>query len=233
MFTHRYEIRYSDYKTHTEVKPSSVLDFVQDVSIKASDACGYGIHKLREMNLAWLLQGIKLHFNKPLSTLYSVDVSTAIKDMKGVISDRGCILSQNGEIVAKTVAAWFIFDGSAMRPIKIPDEIAAAYTPHNFDDDFYAYKKIKTQPAEKVCEVTIHNKEIDTNNHLNNHKSAEILMDALPFDFFFSDANIFYKKACFLGDKLSLCRKETENGYYVHLETPDGEICVAGIFEKL
>ena len=68
MFSHTYEIRYSDYKTHTEVKPASLLDFVQDVSIKASDDCGYGIHKLKEMNLAWLLQGIKLHFNKPLSS---------------------------------------------------------------------------------------------------------------------------------------------------------------------
>ena len=33
-----------------------------------------------------------------------------------------------------------------------------------------------------------------------------------------------------LGDELGICVEEIENGYYVHLQSMDGEICVAGEF---
>ena len=41
--------------------------------------------------------------------------------------------------------------------------------------------------------IRVSNKDIDTNRHLNNEKGAELLMDALPFDFFFTDMSIIYK----------------------------------------
>jgi len=43
---------------------------------------------------------------------------------------------------------------------------------------------------------------------------------------------VFYKKSAYLGDELELCIKEIPKGYYVHLQTKDKEICVAGKFEN-
>ena len=57
-------------------------------------------------------------------------------------------------------------------------------------------------------------------------------MDALPYDFSFNRMNILYKKAAYHGDVLYICRTDLENGYYVHLETADKEVCVAGTFEQ-
>ena len=86
--------------------------------------------------------------------------------------------------------------------------------------------------ADVLYTVRVSNKEIDTNRHLNNQKSAELLMDALPLDFSFSDMTVFYKKSAYLGDELELCAKEISNGYYIHLQTKEKEICVAGTFTK-
>jgi len=108
MFTHTYETRYGDYKDFDTIKTGAVLDFVQDISIKDSERSGFGIHALNEMNLAWLMQGINVEFKKPVKTLLPIEVSTAVKTLKGVTSERGCIIRQNGEIVAKTVANCFI-----------------------------------------------------------------------------------------------------------------------------
>ena len=82
MFKTTYETRYGDYKDFDTIKVSSILDMIQDVSTKNSDACGYGMNKLREMNVAWLLKGITIKIDKPVKTGLPVDVKTAIKPFK-------------------------------------------------------------------------------------------------------------------------------------------------------
>ena len=57
-------------------------------------------------------------------------------------------------------------------------------------------------------------------------------MDALPFDFFFTDMSIIYKNQAHLGDVLGVCIKELEKGYYVHLETENKDVCVSATFIK-
>ncbi len=232
MFTHTYQMRYGDFKDFDTVKPAALLDLVQDIAIKHSDSCGFGLYKMRDMNMAWLLQGINLHIDRLPDTRKDITVHTAVRNMKGVVSDRGSIIEQDGEVCAKTVAAWFLFDGARMRPIRIPDYIAENYEDHDFGDDFFVYKKPQLFEAEKLYEVRIGNGHIDTNRHLNNQKSAEMLLDALPEDFSFTDASILYKKAAHFGDMLSVCSAKTENGYFIKLENKDGELCVAATFEK-
>jgi len=232
MFKYKYETRYGDYKDFETVKPSALLDIVQDIAIKHSDSCGYGLTKMRDIGYAWLIQGIKLHLKKPIKALCEIEAYTAVKNMHAATSERGCIIKQNGEIVAKTVANWFLFDCNRLRPCRIPKEICSAYAIHDFEDNFFEYTKPELHEADVINTLRISNKEIDTNKHLNNQKSAEILMDALPFDFSFTDMTVFYKKSAYLGDELELCIKEIPKGYYVHLQTKDKEICVAGKFEN-
>ncbi len=232
MFKYNYETRYGDYKDFETVKPAALMDIVQDVAIKHSDECGYGLNKMRDLGLAWLIQGVKLHLEKPIKSLCEIEAYTAVKSMQAATSVRGCIIKQNGEIVGKTVANWFLFDCNRLRPCRIPQEICSAFEIHDFEDDFFEYTKPETYEEEALYTLRISNKEIDTNKHLNNQKSAELLMDALPFEFFFTDMTLLYKKPAYLGDELELCLKEIENGYYVHLQTKEKEICVAGTFEK-
>lgn len=232
MFETTYSLRYGDYKDFENVKPAALLDIVQDVAIKHSDSCGYGLTKMRDIGYAWLIQGIKMHIERPVSINDEITVCTAIKNMRAATSERGCIIKQNDKIVAKTIANWFLLDCSSLRPCRIPQEICEAYDTHDFEDDFFEYKKPELMDADVLYTVRVSNKEIDTNRHLNNQKSAELLMDALPLDFSFSDMTVFYKKSAYLGDELELCAKEISNGYYIHLQTKEKEICVAGTFTK-
>lgn len=232
MFTLEYETRYGDYKDFYTVKPSSVLDIIQDISTKDSARCGYDMDTLKSMNIAWLMQGINVQFVKPVRTHLPLEVSTAVKTLKGATSERGCFIKQNGETVAKSVANWFIFNTEKMRIGRITPEMTRAYEFYEFEDEFFEYKKAPVLEIEKPeYRVRIANKEIDTNMHLNNQKGAELLMDALPFDFCFNNIKMIYKKQAHLGDELEVCRKEIPGGYYVHMQTKEKEICVAGTFE--
>ena len=232
MFEYTYTMRYGDLKNAETIKPSSILDVIQDVAIRNSDKCGFTMDKMREINMAWMLQGIKVHFDEPVKARLPLVAHTAVKNMKGITSERGTIIYQDGKPVVKAVANWFLFDANRGRPGKIPADMAESYPMYDFEDEFFSYTKPSLMDdAEILYQVRVSNKDIDTNVHLNNQKSAEMLMDALPFDFFFTDMNVYYKKAAVLGDILELCSRKTENGYYVHLQTPEKDVCVAGIFE--
>ncbi len=230
MFSRTYEMRYGDYKDFEQIKVSSVLDLVQDVSICHSDACGSGLDALRKIRRAWLLQGLKLHLDRPVRAGLPITLRTAVKNLRSITSERGCLIEQAGEVVGKTVASWFFFDTALMKPTRIPEDFENAYGLHDFEDDFFTYQKPTCVAAEPFDTVRISNKELDTNCHLNNQKSAELLMDALPFDYYFTDMTIYYRKAAFLGDRLALCRQELPNGWYACLQSEEGELYVAATF---
>ena len=233
MHKYIYDIRYCDYKDFDTVKTSTVLDAVQEAAIRNSEQCGFGIEVLREKNVAWLLQGINLSFEKQVSTHFSLEVFTAVKNMRGVLSERGCTISQNGENVAKSIANWCLFNTQKKRLVRIPAEMIKSYDCYDFGDDFFTYVRPEIcEDAQEKYTIRVANKEIDTNKHLNNQKGAELLMDALPFDFEIKNIKIFYPNQAYLGEELSVCVKEIENGYYVHLKNKENNICVVGTFEN-
>lgn len=233
MFEFTYQPRYGDYKNYDEISVGAVLDFIQDISIRDSERCGFSLDKMRSLNLAWLLLGINLRFKKPVKTTDIVSVETGVKTHRGAISDRCCIIKQNDVIVAESVSRWFIFDTEKLRPCKIPADMLSAYDIYTFEDDFFNFKKPElSEISEKAYSVRVSNQDIDTNMHLNNRKSAIILMDALPYDFAFNNIKILYQKPAFLGDELNVYVKQLTNGYYVQLLTREKELCVAGTFEK-
>ena len=233
MFKYIYDTRYCDFKDFDTIKPGSVLDAIQEAAIRNSEDCGFGIDALRSMNRAWILQGLNVRFETTVRTHAPIETYTAVKNMKGVLSERGCVLCQNGQTVAKSIANWCLLDTEKMRLCRIPKEMTDTYKIHDFKDDFFAYERPEIiEDAPPVYQIRVCNKEIDTNRHLNNQKGAELLLDALPFDFELRNIKLFYPSPAYLGDELWVCVNEIENGYYVHLKNKDNTVCVAGTFEN-
>ena len=234
MYKYIYEIRYSDYKDFEIVKTSTALNAIQEVAIRNSEYAGFGVDKLREMDRAWLLQGINVCFEKSIKTSSDLEVYTAVKSLRGVLSERGSIIKQDGEVVAKSIANWCLLDTKRMRLAKVPEEMTASYTHCDFDGDtFFTYERPEIiEDAKSLYKVKVSNKELDTNKHLNNQKGAELLMDALPFEFEIKKLSLIYPQSAYLGEELDVCVKEIENGYYVHLKNQEGKVCVAGTFQN-
>ncbi len=233
MFRYDYNIRYSDYKDFETVKTSAILEVIQEAAILNSASCGFGIDNLRSINRAWLLQGINVRIENPVSTNYPLVANTAVKSLKGVLSERGTIIEQNGKTVVKSIANWCLLDTERMRLARIPREMTDSYEHYDFGDEFFSYVRPEIiEDAPEMYKILVSNKELDTNKHLNNQKGAELLMDAIPFDFDIKDIKLYYPNPAYLGEELSVCVKKTQNGYYVHLKNTDGAVCVAGIFEN-
>ena len=126
-----------------------------------------------------------------------------------------------------------LLDTERMRLARIPKEMMESYEQYDFGDEFFSYVRPEIiEDAPKRYTIRISNKEIDTNMHLNKLKGAELLIDALPFDFEIKNIKLYYPNPAYLGDEIQVCICEIENGFYVHLKKNDGTICVAGTFEN-
>lgn len=232
MYIYNYNIRYSDYKDFETVKTSTLLEVIQEAAILNSASSGFGVDNLRDMNRAWLLQGINVRIENPVSTHCPLVVNTAVKSLKGVLSERGTIIEQNGKTAVKSIANWCLLDTERMRLARIPKEMTDSYEHYDFEDEFFTYVRPEViEDAPEMYKIRVSNKELDTNKHLNNQKGAELLMDAIPFDCEIRDIKIHYPNPAYLGEELCVCVKETEKGYYVHLKNSEDVICVAGTFE--
>ncbi len=234
MYKYLYDIRYSDFKDFDTVKVSTILNAIQEVAIRNSEFAGFGIETLRNMNRAWLLQGMNVRFKKSVKTSSPIEAYTAVKSLRGVVSERGCVIKQNNETVAESIANWCLLDTERMRLAKVPKEMTDDYEHYDFEgDEFFTYQRpeiIEDVPCS--YKVRVSNKELDTNKHLNNQKGAELLMDALPFDFEIKEISLIYPNSAYLGEELDVCITEIDNGYYIHLKNQDGKVCVAGTFKR-
>ena len=78
MFSKEYSFRYGDLDNKFNIKISTVLDILQDISILHSDFVGFSLEKLYSMNIAWLLKGWRIRFLSKLDFNNSVTVKTGI-----------------------------------------------------------------------------------------------------------------------------------------------------------
>lgn len=229
----RYNTRYGDYKDFEEIKTGALLDIIQDISILDSKSRGYGIHAMHDMGMAWLMQGITLKIENKVSTHHHIDAFTGVAKIGGCTSMRGCILRQNGNVVAKSIALWFLMDIENGRLARIPKEMLEAYDNFDFNDDFFDFKKPKAPEFSGGGEsVVVSNRDIDTNCHLNNEKAVEIILDAIPFDYEYNRIDILYKKETHLGDVL--CRRviNDDGVYWVELSCNGESSVVAHIVNE-
>lgn len=82
MFCRDYSFRYSDIDYKEEVKLSTVIDMLQDISIIHSEEVGYPRDRLISMSIAWLLLGWRIKFIEPLDKNKSVEVRTGIMSVR-------------------------------------------------------------------------------------------------------------------------------------------------------
>lgn len=227
MYIKEYEFRYGDLNRRGNIKISTVLDILQEAAILHSAAVGYDTEKLAEMKIAWLLEGWRLRFDATLHNRSKVTVKTGIMTIKTCESNRGYEVWQDGERKIIATADWFTMNTEKRRIARIPQECIDAFDKVDEPDNGLLFERFKPlEEIETIDTRKVEKRDIDTNNHMNNVKSVEILLDYLPDDFKMKELNVRYRKELIAGESITVCRKETEDGFALELKNDSGDACV-------
>lgn len=226
LFEKKYEFRYGDLDKNGNIKIAAILDVLQDVSISHSAKVGFGLEGLYSISRAWLLEGWRVKIKEPLNSSEIV-AKTGIMKMHHFSSFRKYEIWQDGVCKVEGTASWFLVNTETMRPMVVSEEMLAVYECENVPDNGIPFLKLRPGiETSFVSENPVFKRDLDTNNHMNNVKSAEIAMELLPDGAVVDEFKVTYRKAIQPEDTVKQYGSVTEKGYYAELKNGKDESCV-------
>jgi len=233
-----FEVKYYEINKYQEATPTTILNYLEETAISHSEAVGFGVDKLRNENLAWLLRYWILNMDQYPSWKEKVIIETWACNFKYFYATREFIIKNNkGDTLGKATSQWVFLNIKNKKPLRIPKEIINAYGIISLRAVEKSFDKLCYYPNGEIKqEFFVRRSDIDTNNHVNNTKYVEWILETVPqntYDNFnLSFLEIQYKKETIYGSPIISCCNELNDGY-VHCildKTGNNELAVAKTF---
>lgn len=228
MYSFDSRVRYSEIDESRKLSTFAILNYFQDCTTFHGEDVGLGLDLMQEQKRAWWLSGWNVYINRQPELGEKIRISTWPYLFKGIYGFRCfAMFDEAGEMLAAADSCWFSFDLEKNRPLKITEDMVSAYHAENdrrIDlPDFTRRLKVPKELADGGTVVVGH-QHLDTNHHVNNAQYVNIARDLLPSRFHLKELKAEYIKAAQLGDVIVARTAEVENGVFVSLQNPDGEI---------
>ena len=209
------------------VKKSTVIDLLQDVSIEHSNSVGLDRFKYETLGIACLLAGWHIKYISSLVPFQSVTVKTGIMKISKCETYRKYEIWQNSECKVIATALWFTVNTQTMKICRNTEEIFSVFECITEEDNNLSCDKLRPREnAEFMGSTTVEKRDLDSNNHMNNVKSVEVALNRIPEDYDFSEIQVKYRKELKVGETISVHCKKTEKGFYLEIRNADNDICV-------
>lgn len=190
IFVREYDIRYKDVNNRQEATPVSILNFVEET---AADHCAYigkSVYDLQKNGIGWVLYaGCYVMNHYPLYR-ERIKIETWISMFRGFMGYREYrVLSEEGKFYGGFRGLWLYFDLQKRKPIPVDKIFYELWPLRNevaIDQEITPSKKDIENP-DIIKSFTVRRYDIDSNNHVNNVRYMQWLMESIP--------DLFYEKA--------------------------------------
>ena len=226
-----YYLRASDFDKFNHIKPSAVLDLFQDAAGQHANELGVGFDEMLSRSYLWVLTKIKFKMLTQPTSYQKVVVKTWPLEPNRIIYRREyCIEDENGNCLIAGSSEWVVIHSEKRRFVSVPDL-------YSFSDGFHTEimceeKLGKVPDFEINCNPHIVNAgfcELDANNHVNNTKYANYVLDAISptANDQLKEFQIDYRKEVFHGTQLNIYHTIDDNSVVAKGQNTDGEIIFA------
>lgn len=235
-FVQPFNVRYCDVDFKDELKPSTVLAFLEEAACYSADELGFGYSYVKPRNLAFVVTNVCCSFHRPVQLFEKgVCVKTWPLPPTYVTFGREYQLCVGDEVVVNASSRWCLLDVADGKIAPSKRIEGQDYSTYNTDRALEITRwKIPVFPLEEGEErfsITIANSEYDHNLHVNNTRYADYCFNVFTLEELSQMAlqyfAITYVKQCYEGDVLRFYRKQLdEKQYYVQGVNASGEIVV-------
>lgn len=226
-----YYLRASDFDKFDQIKPSAVLDLFQDAAGQHAEEIGVGFKSMLNRSYMWVLTRIKFNIITNPKSYQKVLVKTWPLEPNRINYRREySIENENGEKLIVGSSEWVVIDSEKRRFVSMPDLYTFSQgfkTEKMFEEKLSKIRDFETvnQPYCVVAGFS----ELDVNNHVNNTKYANYVLDAVnpdkkeELEFF----QIDYRKEVFSKDKIFVYHTKEENTVLAKGQNEIGETLFA------
>lgn len=211
-----------DTDSRCRLKPSSFMDFAQEIANVHADVLGFGYDDLQKTRTVWVLSRMHLHFNRYPMWREEVKLTTWHKGAEGLFYLRDFLMTgSGGETLVAATTSWVVLNIDTRR-ISRDSEVLDNGTACHDNALEHSCDKVRIPAganAEKVGEHKVSYSDVDMNGHTNNARYIVWALDALGYDFAVNnpvkDLKINFNNETRPGDTVELYRAEAGGRIYI------------------
>lgn len=209
LYTKKYKVQIRDIDFTGKIKLSSLFLYFQDIAGLHSENLGIGRSVLEANGALWVLARARVDIVRYPIWNEEITIETwplapnRLEFMRDFL-----VKDSSGQILAKAVSTWVIIDKKT-RKLKRTDSIFSKYPP-TIKERAIDCRLGRLKPKgtlEKVYTREVRYSDIDLNEHLNNAKYVDFIMDAFTIKehkkYFIKSIEISYSNEALPGDTIS------------------------------
>lgn len=204
-----FEVHYYEVNQYQEATPVSVLNYLEETAIAHSEAVGLGLNKLKSEGLAWVLNRWSVQMGRYPQWNEKIIVETWPSNFERFYATRQFYVKDlKGEILGRATSLWIFLNIEKKRPLRIPAENMLPYGLDSqgvLEQPFSELDNVEN--SEVLKEFYVRRSDIDTNEHVNNTKYMEWVLETVPTEIYqghiLQSFEVMYKKEVGFGSIIS------------------------------
>ncbi len=177
-----YPIRSYEVDCRNRLSVLSMFSFMQEAASKHAAALGVSIHQLLSENFTWLLSRLKIKIAAYPGWNDRIQVNTWPSGTQQLFALRDFTMTgADNRIIVAAVSAWLVIDLQKRRPVRITpfvERLRPIEESHVLNDRLDKLPALRNPVHEKSFVVRY--SDIDINQHVNNVKFVEWVVEGLP-----------------------------------------------------
>lgn len=229
------KIRYSDLNFDGSLKPSSLLNFFQDIAVDSADKLGFGSEDLLKQKLLWYLLKYRIEFYEYPNGITDLTLRTEPRGYHRLFAYRNFEAISGGKTLIKASTLWSLVNFETKNIVNIESAIQSPLlTKFVADEHDLAFGKIPPlTKADYQKEFEVRYNDIDGNRHANNGNYIVWALEPLSYGFRkqhkLKTLDIVFKKEIKYGEKLVSMLQFTDKNQTTHVlknQQTDEDICL-------
>ncbi|MGN0299456.1 MAG: acyl-[acyl-carrier-protein] thioesterase [Lachnospiraceae bacterium] len=225
MFTFEGRVRYSEVDQEGFLRPTAVVDYLQDCTCFHSESLGIGWRELGVQGISWVLTFWQIVIEEYPQFNEWISIGTAPWGFNQMMGMRNfAIQDEFGNYKVKANSLWVLMDLKKGHPIKIMKELAEQYPCEEKLEMDYCDRKIHLPKEMKKREpIKVKYTHIDTNHHVNNAAYMKMAMEVIGENIRPREIRIEYKNQAKMGNVIYPRVGEMDDFQIVSLENEQGK----------
>ena len=210
IFENTYKIRYSELDCNLSLKPSSLLQLLQDIASEDAQNKDFGYSFLASKNMGWFLLKYHIEFNDIPKGICDIKIQTESRGYNKLFAFRDFEVYSNNISIARATTTWGLIDLNTKSMGNIVEILSENKNISHFEkrEDDLKYNKIASiQETTNKKEFVVRFDDLDVNQHVNNSNYILWALEALNFDFrknkTLKTLDIIFKKEAKYSDAIS------------------------------
>ena len=178
-------VKYSEMDCQLGLKPSALLNFLQDMASDNAENLGFGYSFITKKNLMWFLLKYRMEFTDYPVSVYDLMLKTEPRGYAKLFAYRDFELYSGEKLLGRTASLWSLVDMNTKSLANIGNVLEnpnmSQHEKRNNDLIFEKIPQIEKIDAQKTFEIRY--EDIDVNLHVNNSNYIIWALEPLDFEF--------------------------------------------------